>query len=285
MTTLLQCIQAAKQTAKRKAPAQARPAATLGIISAEQLDTSSFKSQRQSTAVAHPANTPASPSSSARVPDTALSVFCERLDASDVPQSEIISHRPQRCDSPQAHAHPVSADVVGMLLPDPPETEMPAFTAKEFYGAPRLTAVELRVQRFLSHVRQRLRTVGHPFEVFPLQAKAFEFADDHELSELLRQELTHPHAPSSIFHCTFIVSKPIGYRHLQVQAKYCRPSSALPQQLIPKILPLLRFWYLNSACISMQLASCLCYCIMPLHTFGIDLRASMGPPALQDLLR
>lgn len=252
MTTLLQCIQAAKQAAKRKAPAQAQPAATLDIISVEHL-TSLSNSQRISTAVAHPANTPASLSPSARVQDTDPSVSCERLGA-----SEIISHQSQRCDTLEAHAHPISADEVGMLLPDPPETEMPAFTAKEFYGAPRLTAVELRVQRFLSHVRQRLSTVGHPFEVFPLQAKAFDFADDHELSELLRQELTHPHAPSSIVHYAFIVRTPIAYRHLQMETNHCRPSFDMPFHKSPRLLPLLhlvpQFSHAMS-CIAMQLAS------------------------------
>ena len=75
------------------------------------------------------------------------------------------------------------------LLP-PPTTAaaaaLPAFGAREFYGAPRLTAIEMRVQRFLSGVKQRLNTAGHPYELFPLQAHAFDFADAHELGDLLR---------------------------------------------------------------------------------------------------
>ena len=59
---------------------------------------------------------------------------------------------------------------------------------RNFYGRDptRSSVVELRLQRFLGHVRQRLDTLGHTFVVFPLQEQAFSFADAHELSDLIR---------------------------------------------------------------------------------------------------
>ena len=49
-----------------------------------------------------------------------------------------------------------------------------------FYGsknAARLTAVELRIQRFLGGVRQCLQPQGPPLKIFPLQAPAIQYAD------------------------------------------------------------------------------------------------------------
>ena len=59
---------------------------------------------------------------------------------------------------------------------------------KNFYGvdATRISVVELRLQRFLGHVRRRLETLNHTYATFPLQEQAFGFADAHELSDLLR---------------------------------------------------------------------------------------------------
>ena len=80
----------------------------------------------------------------------------------------------------------MGAPILPPLLPPPATAALPAFGARDFYGMPRLTAVEMGVQRFLSGVKQRLSTAGHPYELFPLQAHAFDFADVHELGDLLR---------------------------------------------------------------------------------------------------
>jgi hypothetical protein len=63
-----------------------------------------------------------------------------------------------------------------------------SISVRNFYGRDpkRSSVVELRLQRFLGHVRQRLDTLGHTFETFPLQEQAFNFADAHELSDLIR---------------------------------------------------------------------------------------------------
>ena len=63
-------------------------------------------------------------------------------------------------------------------------------SVKSFYGSDPASSsgVELRLQRFLGHVRQRLDTAGHTYETFPLQEQAFNFADAHELSDLIRRE-------------------------------------------------------------------------------------------------
>ncbi len=61
-------------------------------------------------------------------------------------------------------------------------------SVKSFYGrdSASSSAAELRLQRFIGHVRQRLDTAGHTYETFPLQEQAFNFADAHELRELIR---------------------------------------------------------------------------------------------------
>ena len=63
-----------------------------------------------------------------------------------------------------------------------------ALSIKSFYGeeAASTSAVELRLQRFLGHVRQRLDTADHTYETFPLQEQAFNFADTHEAGDLIR---------------------------------------------------------------------------------------------------
>ena len=184
MTSLLNCIQAAKRAVKRKAAAQALPAAAPSLSNALLPASSRPKPQGSPTAAVHLANT------TLAVPALACSAPCERLEAIELHQSEVDVQTPQEGSSPNTIARQVllatEQVLLPALLPAPPVADLAAFAAKNFYGAPRLTAVELRVQRFLSHVRQRLRTVGHPFDVFPLQAQAFEFADAHELGDLLR---------------------------------------------------------------------------------------------------
>lgn len=94
-----------------------------------------------------------------------------------------------RCNPCEAFPDADAAFVAEVEALSQPAARMPAQPSGEtqqhsslaaFYGsktAARLTAVELRIQRFLGGVRQRLQPQGPPLKTFPLQAPAIQYAD------------------------------------------------------------------------------------------------------------
>ena len=63
-----------------------------------------------------------------------------------------------------------------------------ALKARSFYGGDRLLLLDQRVARLCAAAARRIRDDHQPvpFEHFPLQHSAFEFADQHELAAELR---------------------------------------------------------------------------------------------------
>lgn len=199
MTSLLLCIQAAKRAAKRKAAAQAAPADSRTSCGVQQPPE---RRSRASPPPPAPSTGLADVTAPAPVTAAALCAVPGEPRPTGTPQPEPPARGAQDVSGGHASPGPAAPEAEPSLplpLPQPlpsrlplapesapPASALPAFAARDFYGVPRLTAVELRVQRFLSHVRLRLNTAGHPYEVFPLQAQAFDFADGHELGDLLR---------------------------------------------------------------------------------------------------
>ena len=197
MTSLLHAIQAARRAVKRKAAAQVEPAepqvaqATLKQGKGRASDWSASSTSATGDAAQAAQVTAAPPSAALGNPEQ-----CKHS------QDACTAREVTNADGGRTTQGPVVAEGTFQeppLLPEPllepamspagapsPSAALPAFGDKEFYGMPRLKAVELRVQRFLSGVKQRLSTAGHPYELFPLQAQAFEYADAHHLGDLLR---------------------------------------------------------------------------------------------------